>query len=51
MWSHGLGKNGETDEKHEDCVEQGFQLARVKLDGNGEGDRKAPGLGNSNINV
>ena len=30
LWSNGLGQNKETDEKHnENCVEEGFQLARV----------------------
>ena len=32
VWSDGVGQNGETDEEHDkDCVEKGFQLARVKF--------------------
>ena len=30
LWSNGVGQSKETDEKHnENCVEEGFQLARV----------------------
>ena len=47
MWSNGLGQYRETNEEHDkDCVEEGFQLARAKLDRNGEGRRKALGMGN-----
>ena len=32
-----VGKNRETDEEHdEDCVDEGFQLARVKFDRDGK---------------
>ena len=42
----------ETDEKHdEDCVEEGFPLARVKIDGNDEGDREALVKRNFSINI
>ena len=52
MWSNGLGQNRETDEEHdEDCVEEGFQLARAKLDRNGEGGRKALGMGDCSTNI
>ena len=46
------GKNGETDEElDENCFEEGFQLARVKLCRNGEGGRKALGMGNCSIHI
>ena len=42
----------ETDEKHdEDCVEEGFPLARVKIDRNDEGDREALVKRNFSINI
>ena len=38
MWLNWVEQNRETDEEHaDDCVEEGFQLARVKSDGDGEG--------------
>ena len=41
MWSNGRRKNRENDEEHdEDCVEEWFQLARVKYDRDGEGGRE-----------
>ena len=41
MWSNEKRQNRETDEEHdEDCVEEWFQLARVKYDRDGEGGRK-----------
>ena len=46
----GLGKNMET-EHDEDCVEERFQLAREKLDRNGNRGRKALGMGNCSINI
>ena len=52
MWSHVLARNTETDKEHDgDCVEQGFQLARVKSYRNGDGGRKAFGVGNCSINI
>ena len=34
MWSNGVGQNRETDEEHdEDCIEEGFQLARINMTG------------------
>ena len=42
----------EIDEEHdEDCVEEGFQLARVKLDKDGEGSKEALGMGNRSIKI
>ena len=42
----------ETDEKYdEDCVEEGFPLARVKIDRNDEGDREALVKRNFSINI
>ena len=42
----------ETDEKHdEDCVEEGFPLARVKIDRNDERDRDALVKRNFSINI
>ena len=33
LWLNGVGQNREADEEHDgDCVEEGFQLARVKFD-------------------
>ena len=52
VWSNGVGRNRETDEKHaEDCGEEGLQLAGVKFDRDGEGGREALGLGNCSINI
>ena len=40
-----VGQNRETDEEHdEDCVDEGFQLASVKLDRDGKGGREALGM-------
>ena len=42
----------ETDEEHdEDCAEEGFQLARVKFDRDGEGGREGLGMENCIINI
>ena len=52
MWLNGIGQNRETDEEHgEDCVKEGFQLARVKLDKDGEGGKEAVGMGNHSITI
>ena len=52
VWFNGVGQNRETDEKDdEDCVEEGFQLARVKFDRDREGDKEAPGMENRSINI
>ena len=46
MWLNGVGQNRETDEEHdEDCIEEGFQLARIKYDRDSEGGREALGVG------
>ena len=43
-------KNMETNEEHdEDCVEEGFQLSRVKFGRDGEGGREALGIKNCSI--
>ena len=43
-------KNMETNEEHdEDCVEEGFQLSRVKFGRDGEGGREALGTKNCSI--
>ena len=45
-------QNRETNEEHdEDCVEEGFQMPRVKLDKGFEGVREALGMGNRSINI
>ena len=50
VWLNRVGQNRETDEEHdEDCVEEGFQLAR-ELDKDGERGREALGMGNHSIN-
>ena len=52
VWLKGVGQNRETDEEHdEDCVKEGFRLARVKLDKEGEGGREALGMGSHSINI
>ena len=52
MWSNGVGQNREIVEEHdEDCIEEGFQLARVKYDKDSEGCREALGMGNCSVNV
>ena len=51
LWWRVGGQNRETDEEHhEDCVEEGFQLAR-ELDKHGERGREALGMGNHTINI
>ena len=48
----GVGYNRETDEEHdEDCVEDGFQLASVKFDRDGEGGRKALDIGTRSVTI
>ena len=52
VWSNGVGQNRETDEEHdEDCIEEGFQLARIKYDRDSEGGREALGVGNCSVNI
>ena len=47
-----VGQNRKTTEDHDgDCVEDGFQLARAKLDKDGEEGREAQGIGNRSINI
>ena len=50
IWLNGLGQNRETNEEHdEDCVEEGFQLSRVKFGRDGEGGTEALGIKNCSI--
>ena len=52
VWSNGVGQNKGTDEEHNKyCVKEGFQLAGVKFDKDGEGGRKTQGMGNCSINI
>ena len=52
VWLNGVGQNRETDEEHDEvCVEEKFQLDRVKLDENVEEGREAPCTGNHSINI
>ena len=52
MWSNGVGQNRETDEEHDEaCIEEGFQLARIKNDRDSEGGREAPFVENCSINI
>ena len=52
VWSDGVGKNMETDKEHdEDCIEKGFQLARIKYDMDSEGGRESPDMGNCGDNI
>ena len=49
-WSNGVGQNRETDEEHDEgCIEEGFQLARMKYDRDSEGGREALGMGNCSV--
>ena len=48
MWLNWVGQNRETDEEHaDDCVEEGFQLPRVKSDADGEGRQESSRFGES----
>ena len=52
MWLNGTGQNKETDEEHdEDCAEEGFHLASVKLDKDSKGGREAVGVGYCSSNT
>ena len=54
VWLNGIGQNRETDydEEHdEDCVEEEFDLARLKFDRDGEGSREARSIENRSINA
>ena len=52
MWLNWVGQNRETDEEHADyCVEEGFQLARVKSDGDDAGRQGSSRFGESSINI
>ena len=52
VWSNGVGRNRETDEKHDgNCDEEGFHLTRVKLARDSVGDREARGVKNSSIHI
>ena len=55
LWWHvveWVGQNKETDEEHdENCVEEEFQLTRVKIDKDGKRGRVALGIGNQNHSV
>ena len=45
-------KNKETDEEHdENCIDEGFQLARVKSDRDGKGGRDALVMGYCSSNA
>ena len=47
-----VGQNRETNKEHdEDCVKEGFHLARLKLDKDGETGREALGIGNHSIKI
>ena len=51
-WPNGVLQNRETDEEYdEDCVEEEFQWARVKLDRDGKEGMEALGMGNCCINT
>ena len=48
----GVVQNRETDEEHdEDCVEEGFQWARIKFERDGEGGMEGLGMRNYSTNV
>ena len=51
-WLNRVGQNKEIDKEHnEDCVEEEFQLARIKFDRYGEGGMEVLGMGNCSINI
>ena len=51
-WLNGVEQSSKTTEEHNDyCVEEGFQLARIKLDKAGEETREALYMGNCRINI
>ena len=52
MWLDGVGQNRKTDEEHdEDCVEDVFQMARVKFGRDDEAGGKALDMGNYSHNI
>ena len=52
MWLNGEGQNRETDQEHdEDCIEEGYHLARIKYDRDSEGGREALGMRNCSVNI
>ena len=52
MVACGRKKNRKTDEEHdENCVKEGFQLARAKFDRDGERTMEAAGMGYFSINI
>ena len=52
VWLNDVVRNRKTTEEHDDdCVEEGFQLAMVKLDKDGEERREALVMGNRSINI
>ena len=52
VWSNRVGQSRETDDiDDEDCVEEEFQLARVKYDRDDERGREALGEGNCSVNI
>ena len=52
VWLDGVGQNRKTDEEHdEDCVEDVFQMARVKFGRHDEAGRKALDMGNYSHNI
>ena len=52
VWLNEIGQNRETDkDSDEDCVEEGFLLAKVKLGKDSERGRGNLGMGNHSINI
>ena len=52
MSLNGVRQNRKTDEEHDgDCTEEGFQLAKVRIDRDSEGGREALGMGHCSINI
>ena len=52
VWSNRVGQNREIDEEHdEDCIEEGFPLARIKYDRDSEGGREALVVRNCSVNI
>ena len=49
---NGIRQNRETDEEHdEDCLKEGFQIARVKFDRDVQGEMEALGIRKCSINI
>ena len=52
VWLNGVGQNKKTEGEHDEgCIEEGFQLAKIKYDRDSEEGREALGVGNCTVNI